>query len=134
LIMRHPVPIGPVHLLAVSRSGIPDAVADHAAADAFWGALASWLDQHAAGHGVVAGLTNLGDRQEVRLPHVHLIGAAPAWADRLLGEGAAGATAATLPELLARLRADRSLSGSTATIAVLGDGSAGWRAVVERPG
>ena len=79
VIMRHPVPMAAGHLLALPRTPIADAREDSTAADHFWEAIARWLDTDAADHGLTAGITNVGERQDVPLLHVHLMCRTPTW-------------------------------------------------------
>jgi len=79
IILRHPVPTSAGHLLAVPRHSIADALTDTPAADAFWDTVAQWLDDHGREHDLHAGITNVGDRQDVALLHVHLVCERPSW-------------------------------------------------------
>lgn len=99
VMMRHPRPIVEGHRLAVSRNGIRDVGQGQGQADRFWSELAAWADD--------AGLigpddllvTNFGDRQDVRLLHVHVLPQRPAWA-----QGDPDVSAAGLPATVTALR------------------------------
>lgn len=129
VVIRHPAPIASVHLLAVARRGIRDAIVDHAGADTFWESLGTWLRRHGPEWTIAAGITNLGARQEVRLLHVHLMAAAPGWA-----QGPPDVTADSLVRVMAELRTDRSLAAKTASIALRPGIPAGWQASIESSG
>lgn len=125
LIISHPAPIAPDHLLAVSRHGTPDLLTDDSQSRAFWSRLAEcWTTFD----GVAVGISNLGRRQDVRLLHVHLLPQRPDWA---AGEStAAGESIATVLQSLRSSETPR-LHGCTASIAIAPDGTCGWRAWVD---
>jgi diadenosine tetraphosphate (Ap4A) HIT family hydrolase len=110
VIIRHPAPSAPGHLLAVPRTPIDDALAEATAADAFWNGLADWLDQDTVARNLHAGITNVGRRQDVALLHVHLLGTAPAW---MIGPGRWAAD--SLADTFAQVRAGVAGASPTAS-------------------
>lgn len=76
VMMRHPRPMMVGHDLVVSRGGILDLTQDEGAEE-FWDA----VEESSSGQELARVLvTNIGDRQEVRLLHVHLLLETPSWA------------------------------------------------------
>lgn len=69
VLLRHPRPIAPEHLLILPRSYLRDARDRRSAARSFWDGVEEVLGNSRD----VDGVTNLGERQEVALLHVHLL-------------------------------------------------------------
>jgi|GEM_PF-3875941 len=125
VVLEHPSPMVPGHLLAVSRHGVSDVSATGSRAEDFWTALGDWWDAEGA---TLTGITNLGARQEVRLLHVHLVPetSPPADIPPVQGETLAGAVAALCRTSPTGLR------GVTASV-FLSRTETGWQAVLDRP-
>lgn len=117
VVVDHPVPVADVHQLAISRGRVADVSVP---AGAFWRELAAmWRE------GWAIGITNLGERQDVRLLHVHLLATPPAWTS-----GPALRQGHELPDLVAAVVEEQALAGRTASVAIAPD-SHGWRCWID---
>jgi diadenosine tetraphosphate (Ap4A) HIT family hydrolase len=79
VVLEHPAPIAPIHLLAISRSYVRDIEDLGPRNEGFWSSIEFWLEQRGAGFGVRVAVTNVGRRQEVGLLHAHLLAEPPHW-------------------------------------------------------
>jgi diadenosine tetraphosphate (Ap4A) HIT family hydrolase len=79
VVLEHPAPLAPSHLLAICRRYVRDIDDRGSRNGSFWSSIEVWLEQRGADFGVRAVVTNVGRRQEVRLLHAHLLSAPPGW-------------------------------------------------------
>lgn len=104
VLLRHPAPMDTVHLLAIPRRLIRDVRTPHPVVGAFWSDLENWMLGPGTEHGIAAGITNVGARQDVRLLHVHLVSEVPDWCSPDSCATGRHWSGQTLPHAMARLR------------------------------
>ena len=134
LVLAHPQPKEPGHLLAIPRGYVADATeADEPLCEAMANDLDAWVCSDTAATPIGYLMTNVGERQDVGLLHVHLVVNPPAAWER----GDAVADAPTLHGALLAAQPDAvELARSAGSIWLHVDddirrGDAKWRVVVD---